>query len=113
MTTLDYGKFLELCISRPPSGLGLNFKKGEADELFNIVDENDDGSISLDELMDYFRKEEVVNKMPSKKRIALVAHDSFKFTMVKWCEKWKNVLSQHKPAEPALTQHRMGRPSLA
>ena len=52
--TLDYGQFLELCITKQPSGLGLHFKMGEADKLFNNMDKNKTGKIRLDDWISHF-----------------------------------------------------------
>ena len=97
---LDYGSFLSLAVSKSPSGLGLSFKKGEADDLFNKLDINKDGKISLQELLEMLMtncpndvRDE--NKIPVKKRIALVAHDKNKEKLVEWCRKWKSVLINH------------------
>jgi Ca2+-binding EF-hand superfamily protein len=53
-STLDYGQFLELCITKQPFGLGLHFKMGEADKLFNHMDKNQTGKISLDDWISHF-----------------------------------------------------------
>ena len=94
--TLDYGQFLELCITKQPSGLGLHFKMGEADKIFNNMDKNKTGKIRLDDWISHFScRQENSEVMPAKKRIALVAHDNFKVKMVEWCSKWKDVLVKH------------------
>merc|ERR1712098_93026 len=93
---LDFGEFLGLAITRKPNGLGLFFKKGEADALFSKIDVNKDGFVSLKELLDYFSSsQEDKDVMPAKKRIALVAHDNMKEKLVDWCRRWKEVLSEH------------------
>ena len=82
---LNYNEFLELSTNIQPTGLGLHFEEGEAETLFKKVDKNNDGNISLDELLTYFTKshdDEDGGVMPAKKRIALVAHDKFKGQMV-------------------------------
>ena len=82
---LNYNEFLELSTNIQPTGLGLHFEEGEAETLFKKVDKNNDGNISLDELLTYFSKshdDEDGGVMPAKKRIALVAHDKFKGQMV-------------------------------
>ena len=94
---LDYGSFLSLVVSKPPTGLGLSFKKGEADDQFNKLDINKDGKISLQELLELLISNHPnnENKIPVKKRIALVAHDKNKEKLVDWCRKWKSVLATH------------------
>ena len=81
---LNYQEFLELSTSSL-TGLGLHFKPGQAEALFQKVDSNHDGNIDIFELMTYFSKshdEDDFDEMPVKKRIALVAHDKFKDQMV-------------------------------
>ena len=81
---LNYQEFLELS-TNSITGLGLQFKPGQAEALFQKVDSNHDGNIDIFELMTYFSKshdEDDFDEMPVKKRIALVAHDKFKDQMV-------------------------------
>ena len=93
---LPYDEFLTLTTSPPPQGLGLHFKPGEATALFAKVDINNDGRVSLQELLDHFTtSQDGTEVLPTRKRIALVAHDSFKTRLVEWCLRWKEELGRH------------------
>ena len=105
---LHYGEFLALTTSKPPTGLGLHFKRGEASALFARVDSNRDGRVSLQELLHHFSaSQDGADALPARKRIALVAHDNFKQRLVEWCLRWKDELGRHELMGTGTTARRV------
>ena len=89
---LDFQEFVILCLSEPPYGLGMKIPPKKRHDLFNQIDIDKNGVISMKELLVYFTKANDKSYIPAKKRIALVAHDKHKGDLVNWCKKWKNIL---------------------
>ena len=101
-TGLDFSEFVQLATMRPPGGLGLTFKPGEAIQLFDRIDKDGDASLSLEEILFYFTSPSPggsastpATPIPRCKRIALVAHDRHKERLVDWCRQWRAELNSH------------------
>ena len=88
--------------------MGLHFRMGEASALFARVDTNNDGRVSLEELLDHFSaSQDIPDVLPARKKIALVAHDNFKASLVEWCLRWREVLGRHELMGTGTTARRV------